>query len=112
MVLRARLALLPIGATFNEALHHEINTWFRETQKLHQSTLTLKLNSYPASEQGAVAKRCAVRAKMQASSTLRAVVPHFSEITNGLVLRTWKPERSAPFSDGRIIIYAGVGYMA
>ena len=43
MVLRARLALLPIGTTSNEALHHEINTWFRETQKLHQSTLTLKL---------------------------------------------------------------------
>ena len=29
----SRLSLLPIGTTSNEALHHEINNWFRETQK-------------------------------------------------------------------------------
>ncbi|OLP86584.1 hypothetical protein AK812_SmicGene32290 [Symbiodinium microadriaticum] len=36
-------ALLPVGTTSNEARHHEIKTWFRETQKLHQATLRLKL---------------------------------------------------------------------
>ena len=39
----SRLSLLPIGTTSNEALHHEINTWFRETQKMYQGTLSLKL---------------------------------------------------------------------
>ena len=39
-----RLPLPPVGTTSNESLHHEINVWFRETQKLHQSTLALKLH--------------------------------------------------------------------
>ena len=38
-----RLSMMPIGTSSNEALHHEINNWFRETQKLHKATLTLKL---------------------------------------------------------------------
>ena len=37
------LSLLPIGTTSNEALHHEVNCWFRETQKIHQSSLKMKL---------------------------------------------------------------------
>ena len=40
----SRLALLPTGTTSNESLHHETNTWFRETQKLHKATLQLKLS--------------------------------------------------------------------
>ena len=40
----SRLSLLPIGTTSNEALHHEINNWFRETQKIHKATLCLKLS--------------------------------------------------------------------
>ena len=43
MISPKRLALLPSGTTSNESLHHEINAWFRETQKLHQATLQLKL---------------------------------------------------------------------
>ena len=39
----SRLSLLPIGTTSNEALRREINVWFRETQKLLQATLKLKL---------------------------------------------------------------------
>ena len=35
--------MMPIGTSSNEALHYEINNWFRETQKLHKATLTLKL---------------------------------------------------------------------
>ena len=38
-----RLSMMSIGTSSNEALHHEINNWFRETQKLHKATLTLKL---------------------------------------------------------------------
>ena len=38
----SRLSLLPIGTTSNEALHHEINNWFREMQKIHKATLCLK----------------------------------------------------------------------
>ena len=40
----SRLSLVPVGTTSNEALHHEINNWFRETQKLHKTTLELKLS--------------------------------------------------------------------
>jgi hypothetical protein len=45
--MRARLpadlqGLLPSGTTSNEALHAEINSWFRQTQRIHQSTLRLK----------------------------------------------------------------------
>lgn len=35
--------LLPTGTTSNESLHAEVNNWFRQTQSLHQSTLSLKL---------------------------------------------------------------------
>ena len=35
--------LLPTGSTSNESLHAEINNWFRQTQTMHQATLTLKL---------------------------------------------------------------------
>ena len=38
------LKLLSSGSTSNEALHAEINGWFRQTQQLHQSTLKLKLD--------------------------------------------------------------------
>ena len=38
-----RLCLLPTGTTSNEALHHEINRCYKETQKLHQASLQLKL---------------------------------------------------------------------
>ncbi|CAE7200946.1 unnamed protein product [Symbiodinium natans] len=38
-----RLPLLPTGTTSNESLHREINVWFRETFKLHQTSLRLKL---------------------------------------------------------------------
>ncbi len=40
---RARLALLPSGTSSNEALHAEINNWFRQTQQIHGATLHLKL---------------------------------------------------------------------
>ena len=43
MMSARRIPLLPIGTTSNESLHREINVWFRETQLLHQSTLSLKL---------------------------------------------------------------------
>lgn len=36
--------LLPTGTTSNESLHAEINGWFRQTQRLHRSTLKLKLD--------------------------------------------------------------------
>jgi hypothetical protein len=36
--------LLASGTTGNEALHAELNNWFRQTQQLHQSTLKLKLH--------------------------------------------------------------------
>lgn len=35
--------LLPSGTTSNEALHAEINNWFRQIQAIHRSTLRLKL---------------------------------------------------------------------
>lgn len=37
------LPLLPSGTTSNEALHSEINNWFRGIMSLHQCTLALKL---------------------------------------------------------------------
>ena len=40
----AQLSLLPSGSASNEALHSEINNWFRQTQQIHQATLTLKLD--------------------------------------------------------------------
>ena len=36
--------LLPSGTASNEALHAEINNWFRQIQSLHHSTLKSKLN--------------------------------------------------------------------
>jgi len=39
-----QLSLLPSGSASNEALHSEINNWFRQTQQIHQATLTLKLD--------------------------------------------------------------------
>jgi hypothetical protein len=39
----ARLSLLSSGTTSNEALHSEINNWFRQAQQMHRSTLALKL---------------------------------------------------------------------
>ena len=36
--------LLASGTAANEALHAEINRWFRQTQQMHQSTLRLKLH--------------------------------------------------------------------
>ena len=46
--MRARMsaqeeALLPSGTTSNEALHAEVNAWFKQTQRIHQATLRLKL---------------------------------------------------------------------
>ena len=41
---QSRLSLLPVGTTSNEALHREINNWFRETQQMHKTTLELKLS--------------------------------------------------------------------
>lgn len=35
--------LLPSGTTSNEALHAEMNNWFRQIQGMHRSTLLLKL---------------------------------------------------------------------
>lgn len=35
--------LLPSGTASNEALHAEINAWFRQVQQMHRSTLALKL---------------------------------------------------------------------
>ncbi|CAE7526256.1 unnamed protein product [Symbiodinium microadriaticum] len=40
----SRLTLLPTGTTSNESLHREINVWFRETYRLHQTSLYLKLS--------------------------------------------------------------------
>ena len=42
---QGKVSLLPSGTTSNEALHAEINGWFRQTQQIHQATLTLKLNA-------------------------------------------------------------------
>ena len=42
----SRLSLLPIGTTSNEALHHEINNWFRETQKNSQSYTVFEVIYY------------------------------------------------------------------
>ena len=39
----SKLTLLPCGTASNEALHAEIKAWFRPIQRLHQSTLKLKL---------------------------------------------------------------------
>ena len=36
--------LLPSGTTANEALHAELNNFFRQIQSMHLSTLSLKLN--------------------------------------------------------------------
>jgi hypothetical protein len=36
--------LLPSGTTANEALHAELNNFFRQIQSMHRSTLSLKLN--------------------------------------------------------------------
>ena len=57
---QGKVSLLPSGTTSNEALHAEINGWFRQTQQIHQATLTLKLNamtlgkliSHPCSRRG------------------------------------------------------------
>ena len=38
----AHMQLLPSGSMSNEALHAEINAWFRTTQQMHQATLALK----------------------------------------------------------------------
>ena len=38
-----QLPLLPVGTTSNESLHSELNAVFRQTQRLHQTTLSLKL---------------------------------------------------------------------
>ena len=38
------LALLPTGSTSNEALHAELNSWFRNTPKIHSATLSIKLD--------------------------------------------------------------------
>ena len=43
MISSKRLSLLPVGTTSNESLHHEINNFFRETPKIHKTTLSLKL---------------------------------------------------------------------
>jgi hypothetical protein len=40
---RRMLGLLPSGTTSNEALHFEINSWFKQTQSVHKATLRLKL---------------------------------------------------------------------
>ena len=37
------LTLLPSGTTSNEALHAEINGWFRQTQQVYKASLRLKL---------------------------------------------------------------------
>jgi hypothetical protein len=68
----ARLALLPSGTSGNEALHAEINSWFRQTQNLHQATLTLKLD-------------CAIIGKQLAHCTAIGA-PTLSQMTPGMVL--------------------------
>ena len=37
------MSMLAVGTTSNEALHREMNNWFRQTQTMHQPTLRLKL---------------------------------------------------------------------
>jgi len=48
---RGRLALLPSGTASNEALHAEINRFFRQTQSMHHSTFRLKLRCLRLSKQ-------------------------------------------------------------
>ena len=43
MMNTSHIKLLPSGSMSNEALHAEINAWFRTTNRMHQSTLTFKL---------------------------------------------------------------------
>ncbi|CAE7313439.1 unnamed protein product, partial [Symbiodinium microadriaticum] len=47
----SRLSLLPVGTTSNESLHHETNNFFRETQKNHKTTLSLRLKILQFSKQ-------------------------------------------------------------
>jgi hypothetical protein len=42
IVHRSKHALLPSGTASNEALHAEINNWFKQTRQIHQATLRLK----------------------------------------------------------------------
>lgn len=42
LVRPSRHALLPNGTASNEALHSEINSWFRQTRQIHKATLILK----------------------------------------------------------------------
>ena len=51
MIATSRLSLLPVGTTSNESLHHEINNFFRETQKIQKTTLSLKLKILQLSKQ-------------------------------------------------------------
>ena len=37
------LLILPSATTSNDALHAEMNGWFRQLQALHRTTLVLKL---------------------------------------------------------------------
>ena len=64
----AFLSLLPSGSTSNEALHAEINSWFRQIQKIHKSTLEFKLNVLTLGK--LVAHSCAMY-----HATSRQVVP-------------------------------------
>ena len=38
-----KLSLLPSGTSSNEALHAELNNWFRQHVAIHQATLRIKL---------------------------------------------------------------------
>ena len=38
------LMLLPSGTMSNESLHREINSWFRQVQRIHKASLALKLD--------------------------------------------------------------------
>ena len=46
----AILTLLPSGTTSNESLHAEINSWFRQVQRVHKASLRLKLQAFSLSK--------------------------------------------------------------
>ena len=78
----SEIGLLPSGTTSNEALHAEINSWFRQTQKLHESTILLKFRIMRTAKQLPHVSACSFPTMRQMSyqivSTRVACKPLFS----------------------------------
>lgn len=72
------LPLLSVGTTSNEALHAEINRWFRTIQTLHQSTLEVKLHALCLRKQlpHASAMSCPTTKQMPPATVLANMLRH------------------------------------